>query len=246
VHDCVSLRRLQGLKRALFRWAWYEWPMRHAAAVTVVSESVRQELLRQVRCDASKLRVIPNCLRDEFKPVSKPFNEADPLLLQVGTGATKNLQRTIMAVAGLPCRLKIIGRLSPKLRRLLGQCRVEYTNLTQATDQDVVEAYRQCDLVVFASSYEGFGLPIIEAQATGRPVLTSQACSMPEVAGGAACLVDAYAVDSIKAGLVRLIRERSYRQGLIEAGFENVKRFSANRIAQQYANIYEQLAPSES
>lgn len=244
VHDCVSLGRLRGLKRAAFRWVWYAWPLRRAAVVTVVSASVGSEVLRHTRCHQAKLRVVHNCVRDEFVPVPRQFDATDPVILQVGTGATKNLARTIVALRGLQCRMKIVGRLSAEQLRLLGQCRVRYSNLPNATDAEVAEAYRQCDVLVLASRYEGFGLPIIEAQATGRPVVTSKLWSMPEVAGAAACLVDPLDVESIRAGLLRVLRERGYREWLVAIGFENVKRFGAAKIAREYAGVYEDIMRS--
>jgi glycosyltransferase involved in cell wall biosynthesis len=241
VHDCASLRRLRGIRRAVLRWLWYKWPMQRVAVVTAVSESVRRELVREVGCDEAKIRVIHNCVRNEFKPVWKRFNEAYPVLLQVGTGGTKNVERMVAALTGLRCRLKIIGRLSAGQARVLGEAGAHYTNLPQASDQELVEAYQQCDLVVFVSSYEGFGLPIIEANATGRPVVTSRVWSMPEVAGGAACLVDPLDAEAIRAGVARVLNDKAYRERLVEAGLENVKRFSAKRIAEGYARVYEEL-----
>jgi len=242
VHDCVSLHRLRGLKRAAFRWAWYQWPVRRVAAVTVVSDWVRRELLKWVRCDPAKIHVIGNCVREEFKPVMNRFNQAEPVILQVGTGGTKNLSRTIVALSGVRCRLNIIGKLRSEHTALLGECGITYTNLATATEAELLTAYRECDLVVFASSYEGFGLPILEANATGRPVVTSNVCSMPEVAGGAACLVDPFDVASIRAGVNRVLSDPAYRESLVAAGFENAKRFGAARIARAYADVYTNLA----
>ena len=84
------------------------------------------------------------------------------------------------------------------------------------SDAEVVRAYQECDLVLFASTYEGFGLPIVEAQAVGRPVITSDILSMPEVAGGAARLVDPFSVPAIRGAVLELIPEpgttaRAYR-----------------------------------
>jgi len=93
-------------------------------------------------------------------------------------------------------------------------------------------------MLVFASTYEGFGLPIVEAQATGRPVVTSNILSMPEVAGGAACLVDPFNVASIREGIAKVIQDSSYREYLVRLGFENVKRFQPENIAKNYLDIY--------
>ena len=87
-----------------------------------------------------------------------------------------------------------------------------------------------------------FGMPILEAQATGRPVLTSNCASMPDVAGGGALLVDPTSVASIRAGLQRLLCDPACRQELIERGQANVRRFSATAIARQYLQIYQSLA----
>jgi glycosyltransferase involved in cell wall biosynthesis len=95
--------------------------------------------------------------------------------------------------------------------------------------------------VVFASTYEGFGMPIVEANATGRPVVTSNIGPMPEVAGSAACLVDPFDCSSIREGIVRVIGDADYRSHLVAGGFENVKRFQADVIAAQYAAVYREV-----
>jgi glycosyltransferase involved in cell wall biosynthesis len=82
-------------------------------------------------------------------------------------------------------------------------------------------------------------MPILEAQTVGRPVVTSNLSSMPEVAGTAACLVDPLSVASIREGVQRVIQDAPYREGLIAAGFENVKRFQAETVARAYGEVYE-------
>ena len=113
-----------------------------------------------------------------------------------------------------------------------------FKNIFDLSREELVEQYQRCDLLIFASTYEGFGLPIVEANAVGRPVVTSNLWSMPEVAGNAACLVDPLDVASIRAGICRVIQDSAYRERLVEAGFENVKRFQVEGIAAQYANLY--------
>jgi glycosyltransferase involved in cell wall biosynthesis len=210
--------------------------------VTVISESTRQELLQHVRCDASKIRVVPCCVGDEFMHAPKVFNADEPEILHLGTAANKNLERLVAALAGLPCRLHIVGRLTTAQETLLEQSGLQYVNTPLATDAELVAAFQRCDLVAFVSTYEGFGLPIIEANATGRAVVTSNLLSMPEVAGKAACLVDPLDVKSIRQGILKVWHESDYRDNLIAAGLENVKRFTPAAVAAQYAAIYRELA----
>jgi glycosyltransferase involved in cell wall biosynthesis len=97
------------------------------------------------------------------------------------------------------------------------------------------------DILVFPSLFEGFGMPIIEAQAMGTPVLTSNLSSMPEVAGDGALLVNPYSVNDIKDGVLKLIEDSSYRSRLIENGFRNCQKFNSKEIANQYYELYKQF-----
>jgi glycosyltransferase involved in cell wall biosynthesis len=110
------------------------------------------------------------------------------------------------------------------------------------SDEALLRAYEEADLVVFASLAEGFGLPIIEANAMGRAVVTSNLSPMKEVAADAACLVDPYDVDDIRRGIRRVIEDDGYRDRLIERGHENATRFTARVVAEQYARLYEKIA----
>jgi glycosyltransferase involved in cell wall biosynthesis len=110
--------------------------------------------------------------------------------------------------------------------------------LRRLTDGELVAAYRRCDMVVFASLYEGFGLPILEAQAMGRPVITSNFGAMKEAAGDGALLVDPRSVEEIRAAILRIKNEPGLREELVRKGRENAERFRADAIALKYAEIY--------
>ena len=97
-------------------------------------------------------------------------------------------------------------------------------------------------MISFCSLLEGFGLPILEAQATGRPVITSNLSSMPEVAGNGALLVDPYDVNAIRKGILRIIQDGALRENLIVKGLENVKRFSPQKVADAYVELYRLIA----
>ncbi len=238
VHDTVGPHCSTGWKRLALVLLWYRLPLRQVAAVTVVSEFSRRELLRCSPVSPHKVQVIHDPLPPGFAPYPRPFNTARPTLLQVGTRPTKNLGRVAESMRGLNCHLDIIGGVGESDRRLLESCSISYSAHQRLTDEEVVERYRKCDMVVFASTYEGFGMPIIEGNAVGRPVLSSNICSMPEVAGGAACLVDPFDSSAIRQGIQRIMHDRAYREKLIAAGFRNVQRFRPERIAAQYARLY--------
>ena len=97
-------------------------------------------------------------------------------------------------------------------------------------------------MVVFASLYEGFGLPILEAQAMGRPVITSNFGAMKEAAGEGALLVDPYSVEAIREAILRITREPALREDLIAKGRENAERFRAEAVAARYGELYRCLA----
>ena len=162
--------------------------------------------------------------------------------IKVGTKQNKNLARLIPALAGLPCRLQIIGHLSDNMIKQLAQFRITYDNWSNLSLTEVVKKYEQCDLLAFCSTYEGFGMPIVEANAVGRAVVTSNCTSMPEVAGEAACLVNPNSIASIRDGIQKVINDDGFRNKIITQGISNAKRFDPEVIAKQYLSLYEEIA----
>lgn len=241
VHDLVSMHRLSGIKKLLFYFFWYWLPIQRSAIVTVISEFTKKELLSSVKVAPDKIKVVYDCVSEDFKPFYKPFNSEKPRILQMGTGSNKNLNRLIPALQGINCHLRLVGKLDERQVLALKKHQVDFSSVSGISDEDVYKEYCQCDMVTFPSTYEGFGLPILEAMATGRPVVTSSIGPMPEVAGDAACLVDPFDIGSIREGLLKVLNQSSYRTELVKRGFENIRRFRADKIAEQYAVIYREL-----
>lgn len=242
IHDCETVRRRQGLKRWLIWLIWYQLPCLCCKKITTISGFTRDDLLSLVKVNPDKVEVVYDLISTAFVPKPKAFNRQCPVVLHVGTAHNKNIPMLAQALKGVSCRLRIIGKLNAEQISILDACAIDYSSVHSISEEAVVREYEDADMLAFASTYEGFGMPILEAQAVGRPVLTSQLCSMPEIGGDAACYVDPYDVDSIRAGLLKIIQEEDYRDELIRRGYENVKRFSPERIAQRYYELYKSIA----
>jgi glycosyltransferase involved in cell wall biosynthesis len=242
VHDCLTLRRLVGIRRWVFKRYWFDLPIKRVAAVTVVSNEVKRELEALVPAARNKTVVIPCSAAPVFKPCPRAFNQSRPRILQIGVTPNKNLGRLFAALTGMNCELQVIGRLSDSDMDLLQRSRIPFVNKWNLSDQELYECYCSADVVSFPSVYEGFGLPIIEAQWVERAVVTSNCSSMAEVAGSGACLVDPYDVDSIRNGFRRVLEDADYRDSIINGGIINRERFSYRTVAQQYAELYRKIA----
>ena len=241
IHDVRLIEEARGIRRFLLWLIWFYLPCRAADRLTVVSEATGKKLTQVARIPAEKIRVVPNPISPNFQRVAKEWDGQRPILLHIGTTDNKNLDRVVEACAGLPVQLWILGRLNDRQRRFVEESGVDWKGYCDLPWSEVAKLYQQCDLVVFPSLYEGFGMPILEGQATGRPVLTSDRAPMREVAGGGALLVDPEDTGSIRKGLERLLHEPELRAELIRIGFENVKNYSPEAVAAQYAAVYREV-----
>jgi glycosyltransferase involved in cell wall biosynthesis len=238
IHDIESLLKGNPVKRFIHKLFWIKIPIRHVKYVTVISNATKTKLLEQVTVNPEKIIVIPNCVFPKFTFSSYIFNNSCPTILQVGVTQNKNLESLSYALVGINCKLVILGNLNPSQIVLLNKLHIVYENYSNLSQNDVVELYRKCDLVTLISFYEGFGLPIIEAQATGRPVITSNISSMPEVAGNGALLVNPYDISEIRNAITDIINKPYLREELIKNGLENIKRFRPEEIAKKYSELY--------
>jgi glycosyltransferase involved in cell wall biosynthesis len=242
IHDCGYMQTDNWFRRLFLHWFWIILPVRRVAVVTTISEASKKELLQYVNCPEEKIKVVHNFISERYQYSPKLFNKEKPVILHIGTKHNKNLPRLIEALEGIPCLLEIVGTLSEDQKKLLEQHQIDYRNAANISNDEIVEKYKSCDLLSFVSTHEGFGLPIIEANATGRAVLTSNLSSMPEIANDAALLVNPFSIEEIRNGVLRLIKDDQLRQQLIENGLKNVERFRLEKIAADYFDIYTSIA----
>lgn len=239
IHDCGMLYQTSGIKQKILKYFWFTMPVRKAQYITVNSKATREDLCQRVVCDKSKIDVIYICISPEFQSAPKTFNAQSPRILQLGTAQNKNVHRLVPALKGIPCTLVIIGKIDQALKDLIAQNEIQLELYDRRlSNQEVQSEYQKADIVSLVSTLEGFGMPIVEANAVGRVCIAGNNSSMPEIAQEAAHLVDAYSIADIHKGIQKLITDASYREQLIQNGFQNAARFSAASLAQQYAAIY--------
>jgi len=253
--------------RQYLRWST-NWNARQAMAVLADSEATRGDLLRACPVDGAKVKVV-YLGRDEglapvvdvgvLAEVRSRYGIPGRYLLYLGTlQPRKNLERLVEAfarVAGEPILqdvdLVLAGKrgwlydsLFARVSRLGLEGRVHFSGYV--SDADIAALYSGASAYIFPSLYEGFGMPVLEAQSCGVPVVTSNNSSLPEVAGNAALLVDPTDGDAIASAIRRVVADEALRAELIRRGFENVKRFSWQKCAQETLAVLESVATPHS
>lgn len=223
------------IKKYLLRYL----PMLFCDSITCISENTYQEVQRVFPMIKKKLIIIPNPYNPVLKRTLQSLSEI-PIILHIGTGSRKNVERVIEALSDIKCRLYIVGNLSPVQLDLLQKYKIDYINEFDISFSRIVELYEQCTIVSFPSLYEGFGMPIIEANAVGRPILTSKVGAIPEIAKDAAYYVNPYSVTELKTAFEFLLNHKDVCNDLIQKGVCNAQKYSIDKIAQQYSDLYSQ------
>ena len=241
IHDCGLLDGKNLLARWILKTFWLTLPVRNCQILTVVSEATKQDILRLTGCSADKIAVVPTVIKSNFVFSHKIFRKDYPTLLHIGNSPNKNLARHAAALSGLPCRLHVVGQVSEAEIHLLKDLNIDYKISVNLTPEEMHDAYCDTDILLFCSTIEGFGMPILEAQTVGRVVISSNVSAMPEVAGDGACLVDPLSISEIRAAIQRVLSDENYRNTLIQNGLQNIRRFNPATVARQYEALYEKL-----
>jgi len=230
-----------GLKKSIYGLFWLQGPLRWAKVITTVSEFTRQRLLEKFSLSGDKIRVIPNPILHQFAfqpPNVKGFSLR---ILQIGSGAHKNLKSLILASREMPVHLMIVGYPSTEEIQLMNRYRISFEIYKDIQIDDLLSLYRRCDVLFFASYYEGFGVPILEAQKVGRPVITSNFGAMKEITADSAYLVSPNDIEQIRHAIFELSHNHALYASLVEGGKKNADRFSLKEIAKKYLDVYKTL-----
>jgi glycosyltransferase involved in cell wall biosynthesis len=243
--DFGFMKRNKGIARLLLKIFWLDIPANRSKYIILISETMKREFLELMSIEPHKISVIYPPVSNRFIHSPKEFPGSDHEILCIGTAPNKNLHRVIEACALISCTLHIMGHLDQEVLMLLGKYNIKYRNSVNLSQQEVIDSYVECDFLVFTSLYEGFGLPIIEAQKVGRPVITSQIDPMMEVAGSGALLVDPYDVQDIRRGISEIIENQALRQLLIDEGQKNATKFDPEYSAAQHLKIYRSMMKTQ-
>lgn len=245
IHDLHIFERRSGFSKLLLGLFWYQIPVARAKYITVISQATKEKLIKFFRVIPSKVIVIPNPVSGAFYFKGRfpsPLKNRIINVLQVGTKQNKNLSRVLRALANLSAkfdiRLTIIGEV---LEHEIYEFRDAYQIVTRCNlcQEDIVRCYQEADVLLFVSTYEGFGMPIIEAQAVGTPVIASNIQPLVSVAGDGAVLVDPYNVSEISSAVEKILKSPELGIGIVKKGLNNVKKYQQDSIARQYAALYD-------
>jgi glycosyltransferase involved in cell wall biosynthesis len=244
IHDLVPLRfpNISNSKIVATHKKRLNWVKREADRIISVSNFTKKEIVEILQIDPKKIVVIPEApdptlkksKLEQIENTKKKLKVEGDYLLVVGADPRKNVQQIINAFEKIKketgLKLVITGRLWNN--DIKGQDIYLLGHIERA---DLINLYSGATALVYASSYEGFGLPILEAMKLGCPVITSNISSMPEVAGDAGILVDPNDSESIQSGLEKMLKDRVR---WINRGRKHVQKFSWVETAQLTLKVY--------
>jgi glycosyltransferase involved in cell wall biosynthesis len=242
----------------------YDLSAHRATLVSTVSQYSKQDMAHFYRLDPARIHVIPDGVDTRlFKPLSDPracsnwrrkvLGEDRPIILYVGKPTRRrNLPNLLQAFARLkrqerlPHRLLLIGSSLPGLS-IAGQIRrlgleADVVDLPYAEHDEMVLAYNACEMLVYPSSYEGFGMPVLEAMACGAPVIALDNTAFPEFAGGVAMLLSDAQPDTLAEGMLKVILDSSIREQMAQSGPQRAAAYDWHLVTRMYLDLLLELA----
>lgn len=241
----------------------YDLSAHRATIVSTVSRYSQQDMAHFYRMDPTRIHVIPEGVDTRrFKPMNDPkacsawrrkvFGEDRPFILYVGKPTKRrNLSNLLQAFArlkrqeGLPHRLLLIGSSLPGIS-FAGEIRnlgleADVVDLPYAEHDEIVLAYNACEMLVYPSSYEGFGMPVLEAMACGVPVIALDNTAFPEFAGGVAMLLPDAKPDTLAEGMLKVIRDPAIRAQMAQTGPQRAAAYDWHLVTRMYLDLLLEL-----
>ena len=267
VHDVSFLEHPEYFKRD--RALQLQWTVRRtvqrAARVLTWSEFSRASILKVYGdLDEDKVVVVPNAAASQFRPISREtaaaavrdrFSIGAPFLLCVGDlqprknqiGLIRAFAALVRAYPQFKHKLVLAGKdtwFSDRVHEAARESgvadRIQFIGFV--SDPDLLHLYNACELFVFPSFYEGFGLPALEAMACGRAVVCSNTSALPEVVDGAAIVFDPYSTEQIVRALADLLLDHEIRARMERLGLQRAAHFSWQKTAERTLQVFREVA----
>lgn len=243
VHDFTYEYFIKGIAKSVHCWQKYR-AIRNSDLIICVSENTKKDLLRFVpSVDANKIRVIYNGVSEDYYPIDSAGVDNSRFALFVGArGGYKNFSVAVEAIKDTTLDLVIVGSplLHTEIKHLdsvLGRDRYKYAGRISNKELNVL--YNTAFCLLYLSSYEGFGIPVIEAQKAGCPVIAANYSSIPEIIGDKALLVNEISpVEILKK--IRFLESDYNRSEIVNFGLENAKRFSWDKTYAETIKVYDE------
>lgn len=256
--EYFPLARVQQLRWTVRR------TIRTAARILTGSEFSQSSIARAYGLDPERIVVVPNAAASTFRPIGRDtavarvqarFGVPGPFLLTVGdlqprknhVGLIRAFAAMVRSRPQLPHRLVLAGKQTWASRRVHQAAaesgvadRIHFTG--RVSDDDLLHLYNACEVFVFPSLYEGFGLPVLEAMACGRAVACSNTSALPEVADAAALLFDPRSTDEVARAMLDLLLDPALRARMEKLGTQRAAQFSWRKTAGKTLEVYYEVA----
>ncbi len=263
-HDMASWlfpEKFRLIHRIVYSWFVPSFA-KNADRIIAVSESTKKDLVRLFGMPEDKITVVYEGTNELFKPakdagllerIREKYGLPEKYILYVGIlEPRKNISALIRAYGlmkdsrEVEHKLVIVGNkgwMCDEIFKTVQSLRLEDEVIFTGyiADKELPLVYNSAELFVYPSTYEGFGLPPLEAMACGVPVITSNISSLPEVTGDAAILINPDNADELSAAMAKVISSSSLRESMINKGFERVKMFSWKKAAEETLEVYKDI-----
>ncbi len=253
IHDVAFLANPTWYSRRFYYFYYFLIPRiaRNARMVITDSRFSSDEIGKHINLDQDKINVIPCGISPKFLS-SKDMNidnKTGRYILAVSTlDPRKNFERIVNAFLkmNLPdLKLVIIGSMhknfakTPLIKQIENDNRVLLIDCSG--DDELIGYYKNAELFIYPSLYEGFGLPPLEAMACGCPCVVSRAASLPEICGDAVLYCDPYSTDDIADKMMHLLNDKNLQADLIRKGFEQIKKFDWGKTAETFLSLVDKI-----
>ena len=245
VHDFTYEKYRKGL--ALWVHSWQKFrAIRKADVVVCISENTKQDVLHYLPdIDESKIRIIYNGVSTDYNVIdTDKYSHIGEYVVFVGSRQPyKQFNLVVQSLKDTPYKLAIVGAaLNEEEARFVNETlgKDNYIHLGYLSNPELNELYNKAVCLAYPSAYEGFGIPVLEAQRAGCPVIAYNASSIPEVIGDTPLLLSELTIDDFRSKL-EIIKDKATRDEIVSTGLENSKRFSWEKMGNEYVELYKEL-----